>query len=469
MAKAKSVYVCRDCGHESLKWFGRCPECGNWNSQEEIARQPVAAGSAGVRRSGASTALRAIRLVDVPSKETARLRIGIGELDRVLGGGIVPGSAVLVAGDPGVGKSTLLLCACERLARSAGGAPILYVSGEESPAQVKARAVRLGVTSSELMFLAETDLGAIIRALEELHPAVAVIDSIQTVSAEEVPGAPGSVTQVKEAALALVRAGKNSGTAIFLVGHVTKSGAIAGPMLLEHLVDTVLYFDGDGHNFFRILRAAKNRFGSTNEIGVFNMTEAGLEEVKSPSEIFLAERAAGIPGTAVVATLEGTRPILVEVQALLGRAAYGPTPRRTATGLDYNRLCIILAVLEKRAGFFLGDVDVYVNVAGGVRIEEPAADLAVALAIASAARNRALAADLVVMGEVGLAGEVRAITSPERRVAEAARVGFRRALVPAASLGSKTRRGPLAPSQDIAIVGVRSVAEAISLALEVRG
>lgn len=468
--KPKTVYICRECSYESPKWLGRCPECASWNTLEEASSRLGTAGGArfGPRPAGGSGKVaKAVRLVDVSADEAGRIRTGIGEFDRTLGGGIVSGSAVLVAGDPGVGKSTLLLSACERLARAGAKAPILYVSGEESPAQVRSRANRLGVSAPDLMFLAETDLGAIISAILELRPAVAVVDSIQTVTVQGVPGAPGSVTQVREAASALVRTGKSGGTAVILVGHVTKSGAIAGPMLLEHLVDTVLYFDDAGPHSLRILRAAKNRFGSTNEIGVFSMAESGLEEVANPSEVFLAQRAAGIPGTAVTAALEGSRPILVEVQALLGRTAYGPSARRTATGVDFNRLCIILAVLERRVGVALGDVDVYVNVAGGVRIEEPAADLAVALAVASAARNAPLATDLVVTGEIGLAGEVRAIAAPERRIAESARVGFRRALVPAASLASRSGRS-LQREEGMEVIGVRTVTEALAAALEVR-
>jgi DNA repair protein RadA/Sms len=379
-----------------------------------------------------------VRLEDVPPLPEDRWPSNIGELDRVLGGGIVPGSLVLVGGDPGIGKSTLMLQAAQRL--SAAGRTVLYVSGEESPQQTKLRADRVGACGHALWILAETDLDAILRAARQLHPSVLVVDSIQTVYRSDVPSSPGSVGQVRESAAALLQLAKAEGIATFLVGHVTKEGAIAGPRVLEHIVDTVLYFEGERHQSYRILRAIKNRFGSTNEIGVFEMRGSGLAEVPNPSALFLSQRPGDASGAAVVCAMEGTRPLLVEVQALVSPTAFG-TPRRTTAGLDYNRLLLILAVLDKRAGLQLGGADVYVNAAGGVRVDEPAADLGVAAAIASSLRDRPLDPDTVFCGEIGLTGEIRGVPQLGRRLTEAAKLGFRRAIVPRQSLAGLPEAG----------------------------
>lgn len=374
-------------------------------------------------------AVNPISVADVATAAEPRQPTGSAEFDRVLGGGVVTGSVVLVGGDPGIGKSTLLLQAAERIARS--GRPVLYVSAEESVRQVKLRAERLGAASPQLYLLAEVDLGAVLEVAGRLRPAVLIVDSIQTVHRADVPSAPGSVTQVRECAASLVRLAKDQGVAAFLVGHVTKEGALAGPRVLEHLVDTVLAFEGDRHHAYRILRATKNRFGSTNEIGVFEMSGVGLVEVPNPSAAFLSERPASAPGSAVVCAIEGTRPLLVEVQALTSPTPFG-MPRRTAAGVDYNRLLVLLAVLERRVGLQLSGQDVYVSVAGGVGVDEPAADLGIAAAVASSLRNRPVDARAVAIGEVGLAGEVRAVPQLEKRLGEAARLGFTRAVVPRA-------------------------------------
>jgi DNA repair protein RadA/Sms len=407
-------------------------------------RRPAAAPGPGPRR-----------LADVTVEGADRIKTGIAELDGVLGGGLVAGSLVLIGGDPGIGKSTLLLQASRALAAAAG--PVLYVSGEESAAQVKLRAERLGLAAADLLLLAETDLTAIEGHVLALAPRVVVVDSIQTVYLPDLESAPGSVSQVRECGGRLQALAKSRGTAVFLVGHVTKEGALAGPRVLEHLVDTVLYFEGERHATYRVLRAVKNRFGSTNEIGVFEMTERGLAEVANPSALFLAERPRGAPGSAIVAALEGTRPLLLEVQALVTPAHFG-TPRRTVLGADYNRVCLLLAILEKRAGFPLQTQDVFVNVAGGARVQEPAADLGLALAVASSYAERALPADVVLVGEVGLTGEVRGIGGLETRLREAAALGFGTAVVPRASLVA----GATPP---LAVQGVTTLEEALGLLL----
>jgi DNA repair protein RadA/Sms len=386
------------------------------------------AASAATRR--ATPVATPIPITGVGAGDEPRTSTGIGELDRVLGGGLVSGSLVLVGGEPGAGKSTLLLETCQHL--SAGGQTVVYVSGEESAAQIRLRGQRLGVSAPSLLLLAENDLQAIIAACERAHPAVVVVDSIQTVSTPDLPSAPGSVAQVRECAAALMRMAKSQNITVFIVGHVTKEGQLAGPRVLEHIVDTVLYFEGDQHHAYRILRATKNRFGSTNEIGVFEMRGDGLREVPNPSAAFLSERAAEAPGSAVVCVLEGTRPVLLEVQALVTPTVFG-MPRRTAAGLDYNRMILMLAVLEKRAGLRLSSHDVYASVAGGVSVDEPAADLGLAAAVASSLRDRPVQGQTVAIGEVGLAGEVRAVPQMNRRTAEAARLGFRRVVVPRTS------------------------------------
>ncbi|MGH7267105.1 MAG: DNA repair protein RadA, partial [Candidatus Rokuibacteriota bacterium] len=436
-----------------------CPDCGEFNTmaEERAAAVPAARRRAG-SPAGPSPAALPLRLADVAGGDAERVHTGITELDRVLGGGVVPGSLVLIGGDPGIGKSTMLLQACHALARTAG--PVLYVSGEESPAQVKLRADRLGLASpptKDLYVLAETALEAIEAQIAAIAPRVLVVDSIQTVHLGGLESAPGSVSQVRECAARFMTLAKTGGLAVFLVGHVTKEGAIAGPRVLEHLVDTVLYFEGERHATYRVLRAVKNRFGSTNEIGVFEMTGRGLAEVANPSAVFLAERPRGAAGSVIVVALEGTRPLLLELQALVSPAHFG-TPRRTVLGADYNRVCLLLAVLEKRAGFPLQTQDVFVNVAGGARCQEPAADLGIVVAAASSYTERPLAPDVVLLGEVGLTGEVRAIGGLEARLAEAAALGFESAVVPRGSLGAGTRH-------PLEVRGVGTLEEALGLVI----
>jgi DNA repair protein RadA/Sms len=403
--------------------MGRCPSCGEWNT---LVEEPAAA--AGPRASGRrASAAEPVAITDVTTDADARTTTGSAELDRVLGGGLVEGAVVLIGGDPGIGKSTLLLSLADRVARR--GATVLYVTAEESVRQTKIRADRLGAGVRTLMLLSESDLDAIVATAERMRPRVLIIDSIQTVYRADIASAPGSVAQVRECTGTLVRMAKTLSIATFLVGHVTKEGALAGPRVLEHLVDTVLSFEGDRHHAYRILRTMKNRFGSTNEIGVFEMSGAGLIEVPNPSAAFLSERPHGAPGSAVVCAIEGTRPVLLEIQALTSPTPFG-MPRRTASGVDYNRLLVLLAVLERRAGFQLSAQDVYVSVAGGVGVEEPAADLGIAVAVASSLRNRPVDERTVFIGEIGLAGEVRAVPQLSRRLAEAARLGFARAIVP---------------------------------------
>ncbi|HWP35687.1 MAG TPA: DNA repair protein RadA, partial [Thermodesulfobacteriota bacterium] len=425
--RARTVYRCQACGHPSVRWAGRCAGCGAWNTLvEELEARPARAAG----RPGAAPLVAGappVPISAVVGEEAPRLVTGIAEFDRVLGGGLVPGCAVLVGGDPGIGKSTLLLQAAGRLC--AAGARVLYVSGEESVRQITLRARRLGVSANELLVYAETRLEAVEREIERHRPAVVVVDSIQTLATEALESAPGSIAQVRESAARLVRLAKGGGPAVFLVGHVTKDGAIAGPRVVEHIVDTVLYFEGERGYPYRVLRAVKNRFGSTDELGVFEMKEGGLAEVGNPSEFFLAERLTQAPGSAVVASLEGSRPILVELQALVGQAAYG-TPRRTAIGVDVTRVALLAAVLEKTTGLSLAALDVFVKVAGGIRLGEPAIDLGLVAALASSARGRPLPPDTVVFGEVGLGGEVRAVAQPEPRLREAARLGFARAVLP---------------------------------------
>src|SRR5215469_3942019 len=452
MSKAKSVFACQTCGHHTTKWLGRCPECGGWNTfAEELQAPPRPA-----RQQGVASVQLPLPLTEIARSGEERLLTGIGELDRVLGGGLVRGSLVLIGGDPGIGKSTLLLQASRSLAELAG--PGLYVSGEESAAQVKLRADRLGVAPRGLYFLAETDLTVVEAHAADLRPRALVVDSIQTMFLPGLESAPGSVSQVRECAARLMLFAKGRGIATFLVGHVTKDGAIAGPRVLEHLVDTVLYFEGEQHHAHRLLRAVKNRFGSTNEIGVFEMSAQGLAEVPNPSGFFLAERPKGAAGSVVVSSLEGTRPLLLELQALVTPASFG-TPRRTVLGADYNRVCLLLAVLEKRVGFPLQSQDAFVNVAGGARVSEPAADLGLVLAAASSYLDRPLRGDLVVVGEVGLAGEIRAVTGLEARLKEAAALGFMAAVVPQSSLTGRS-------GHPLDVQGVGSVDEAVKVLLQ---
>jgi len=455
-AKPRTVYACAECGHSSPKWLGQCPSCHRWNTlHEEVAvAEPKRASPRGWTGGGA----RPVPLRDVEAREGERLRTGIGELDRVLGGGVVPGALVLVGGDPGIGKSTLLLAALDRVARARPDRPVLYVSGEESARQVKLRADRLGAAAANLQVMAETDAVRVLRAAEAARPAALALDSIQTQYLPELQSAPGTVTQIREVAARLMAFAKTSETPTFLVGHVTKDGAIAGPRVLEHMVDTVLYFEGGGAHPYRILRAHKNRFGSASEIGVFEMRAGGLAEVPNPSALFLAERPEDAPGSAVAAVLNGTRTVLVEIQALVAETKLG-TPRRTALGLDSNRVALLAAVLEKKVGLAILPCDLFVNVAGGLSLDDPAADLATVAALASSFRERPLPGRTLVLGEVGLAGEVRAVSQPEIRLAEAARLGFSRALLPA-----QNARHAEAPA-GIEVVGVGSVAEALDLIL----
>jgi DNA repair protein RadA/Sms len=425
MAKTdKTFYQCQSCGYSSAKWLGKCPDCGKWNS---FAEERSFAGS----RQGdlrPSSKSEPVALDMLRGMSEGRTLTGLREFDRVLGGGVVPGCVVLVGGDPGIGKSTLLLQAFSGLARKSGR--LLYVSGEESAQQIKMRADRLSVGSGTIYLLAETSLEGILEAAAGMTPDAMVVDSIQTVFTREMSSAPGSVGQVRECAGRLMMVAKRSGIPVFIVGHVTKEGAIAGPRVLEHIVDTVLYFEGDRGHSFRILRTIKNRFGSTNEIGVFEMSDAGLREVDNPSELFLSERPGNVSGSTVVASLEGTRPLMIEIQALVSQSNFG-MPRRTAIGVDFNRVNLLIAVLEKRAGMHLGGMDVFVNVVGGLKIPEPAADLGIISTVSSSLREIPVPADCFVFGEVGLSGEVRGVAQAEARLREAAKIGFRKAVIPA--------------------------------------
>lgn len=454
MAKHKTKFMCQECGYESPKWMGKCPGCGRWNTMvEEVFERRSRHRSSGLLTSGK---MKPTSITEVKNEQEERVFTKSSELNRVLGGGIVPGSLVLVGGDPGIGKSTLLLQASHGLAQQ--GHKVLYISGEESVKQTKLRADRLAVDAQHLYVLAETDLDFIEKAVEEIQPSLLVIDSIQTVFRSDVTSAPGSVSQVRECTGHLMKIAKTKGIATFIVGHVTKEGSIAGPRLLEHIVDAVLYFEGERHHTFRILRAVKNRFGSTNEIGVFEMKEAGLQEVLNPSEIFLEERSKGASGSTVVASMEGTRTVLVELQALVTPTSFG-NPRRMATGLDHNRVSLIMAVLEKRVGLLLQNQDAYLKVAGGVRLDEPAIDLAVAVSIASSFRDQPTEATDVVIGEVGLTGEVRRVARIEQRIHEAAKLGFTRAII-----SKKNLSGWQVPD-GINVVGVGTVREALEMTL----
>ncbi|MBI1397391.1 MAG: DNA repair protein RadA [Betaproteobacteria bacterium] len=446
MAKSRTVYACTECGGQSPKWAGQCPHCNAWNSLVES----VAEG-AGSRFQGLTQATTVETLSAVDAQEAPRRSTGIGELDRVLGGGIVHGAVVLLGGDPGIGKSTLLLQTLAEMSRSV---PTLYVSGEESSRQVALRARRLGVDGSRVSLLAEIQLERILATLAERRPEVAVVDSIQTVYSEVLQSAPGSVAQVRECAAQLTRFAKAQGTALVLVGHVTKEGALAGPRVLEHMVDCVLYFEGDTHSSFRLVRAIKNRFGAVNELGVFAMTEKGLKGVSNPSALFLSQHGEPVPGACVMVTQEGTRPLLVEIQALVDEA-HAPNPRRLSVGLEQNRLAMLLAVLHRHAGVACFDQDVFVNAVGGVKIDEPAADLPVLLAIVSSLRNRALPEKLVAFGEVGLAGEVRPVQRGQERLREAAKLGFTRAIVPKANR-------PRSPIDGIEVVPVDRIGDAVA-------
>ncbi len=452
MAKAKvTAFFCSSCGHESSKWVGQCPGCREWNTMVEAPVERKSSVTRGISPKGIA---EPVSLSQVDAADDARISTGMDELDRVLGGGIVGGSLVLVGGDPGIGKSTILLQVCRNLA--ADGRSVLYISGEESLRQIKLRANRMGDFTGDLKFLCETSLRTIQDIIERNRPEIVVIDSIQTMYSEDGTSAPGSVSQVREATAVLMNLAKGLGISIFIVGHVTKEGVVAGPRVLEHMVDTVLYFEGDRSATYRILRGVKNRFGSTNEIGVFEMTQMGLAEVENPSEFMLNGKPEDASGSVVACLMEGTRPILLEVQALVCRSNFG-MPRRTAAGADYNRVNLLMAVLEKRAGIHLGDQDAYVNIAGGMRISEPAIDLAIVMALASSFKNSAIDEKTVIFGEVGLAGEVRSVSSAEQRVREAAKLGFRRCILP------KSCVVKMSDGLGIEVIGVANVSEAIEL------
>lgn len=455
LAKRKMKYVCQECGYESAKWMGKCPGCHNWNTMvEEIeVSSPRRGHTVG---GGVRTAAKPEKITSIEIQKEPRITTQMKELNRVLGGGIVPGSLVLIGGDPGIGKSTLLLQISAQLAEKQH--PVLYISGEESSRQTKMRADRLHIHSDLLYVLAETNLYDIQKQIEEVKPSFVVIDSIQTIYKEEVTSAPGSVSQVRETTAELMRIAKTHGIAIFIVGHVTKEGAIAGPRLLEHMVDTVLYFEGERHHTYRIVRSVKNRFGSTNEMGIFEMKEEGLREVKNPSEMFLEERSQGAAGSTVVASMEGTRPVLVEIQALISPSSFN-NPRRMATGVDHNRISLLMAVLEKRVGMMLQNQDAYIKVAGGVKLDEPAIDLAIAVSIASSFRDHSPRPDDIFIGEVGLTGEIRRVSRIEQRVQEAAKLGFRRVICSERNLGGWTI------PQSIEVIGVNTLQEALEIGL----
>lgn len=456
MAKASSTaFFCKECGFESSKWLGQCPACHQWNTMVEAPKAPQGGTASRMAKTSSRLSFSSpVTLGEIGTGEEERQSTGFEELDVVLGGGIVPASLILIGGDPGIGKSTMLLQLCRNIAEA--GKSVLYVSGEESLRQIRMRADRVGTFGENIRFLSETDLGRVSELISENRPDVAVIDSIQTMYQEEVTGAPGSITQVREATMTLLRVAKNYGVTIFVVGHVTKEGTVAGPRMLEHIVDTVLYFEGDRNASYRIIRSAKNRFGSTNEVGVFEMTGQGLKEVKNPSAFLLEGRPEGAPGSVVTCTMEGSRPLLLELQALVCRTSFG-MPRRTAAGIDYNRVNLLMAVLEKRMGLRVGDCDAYLNVAGGLKVSEPALDLAIIMALVSSYKDRPIPQDTLVIGEVGLAGEVRSVRMAERRIAEAVRMGFRQCVLPWGNLAAAKGAG------DIRLVGVRTAAEAIAL------
>lgn len=455
MPKIKSIYVCSECGYESPKWYGKCPGCGEWNTLNE--ELPIASVKQNLKNSMTSVN-QIMALNDIVGDEEERISTGIKEFDRVLGGGIVIGSLVLISGDPGIGKSTILLQICQHLGQSK---KVLYVSGEESANQIKLRANRLGVTTDNLYILPQTDVATIVECIKEEKPDIVIIDSIQTMVYEEINSSAGSVTQVRECTNIFMHTAKGLGIPIFVVGHVNKDGAIAGPKVLEHIVDTVLYFEGERNYSYRILRGAKNRFGSTNEIGVFEMTGDGLKEVLNPSLMMISGRPKNTSGTCVACVMEGSRPILAEVQGLVCATGFG-TPRRMSTGFDYNRMSMLLAVLEKRAGYFFNNMDAYVNVIGGLKLDEPAADLTVALALVSSLKDKAVDDNVLAFGEVGLAGEIRAVNHCEQRITEAHRLGFEKCIIPFHNYKSL----PKSLKTSIDIVPVRNIREAFSALVE---
>ena len=450
--KAKTIYYCTNCGNESRQWLGRCPACGAWNTFAEHVEAPARKTAASVQREPGH---RPKRLAEIVSGSEQRFSTGLGELDRVLGGGAVKGSLVLVGGAPGIGKSTLLLQICKSLCESAS---VLYISGEESESQLKMRAERLGVDSENLLLDSETEMEAILREANEVRPEILIVDSIQTLYGANHDSSPGSVTQVKDCTMELLQFSKSTGTTVFVVGHVNKDGAIAGPKVLEHMVDCVLYFEGERSGMYRLLRAEKNRFGSTNEIGVFEMHDKGLREVPNPSQMLLAGRPKGAAGTCVACVMEGTRPLLAEVQALVTKSFFN-VPRRTTDGFDYNRAALLTAVLEKRGGLRLGECDIYLNVIGGLNIDEPGSDLPVVIAIASSFRDSPVNENLTAIGEVGLTGEIRAVSKLEQRLSEIRRLGFETCIIPRS--GSDQISAP----EGLRLLRVRNVREAIEIAL----
>lgn len=453
MAKTKTVYFCTSCGNETPKWVGRCPGCGAWNTLEEHIEKPAAPGRAKSAPVGLSRKPQTIDQVD--GDDEIRFSTGMEELDRVLGGGAVAGSLVLVGGAPGIGKSTLLLQICNSLCRER---TVLYISGEESERQLKLRAQRLGVSSDRLYILSETRLSDVLETTSEIKPDILIIDSVQTLYCEDNESSPGSVSQVKDCTMALMHLSKSEGITVFVVGHINKDGNIAGPKVLEHMVDCVLYFEGDQNSSYRLLRAAKNRFGSTNEIGVFEMMDNGLVEVPNPSQMLLSGRPEGACGTCVACVMEGSRPVLAEVQALVAKTTFN-VPRRTADGFDFNRAVLLLAVSEKRAGMKLSAFDAYINVIGGLKLDEPGADLPVVLAVASSYRDQPIASDLAAIGEVGLTGEIRSVTQMNKRLSEVARLGFKKCIIP------KSTTEKLEIPKDLTVFRVKNLSEAIEISL----
>jgi DNA repair protein RadA/Sms len=450
MSKERVRFFCQECGYESLKWLGRCPGCNNWNTFTEEIVVPTKGKNAGIKKGENRPAL----LSEIQADEGTRLDTGLPELNRVLGGGLVPGALILLAGDPGIGKSTLTLQCANSIKIEK---PVLYITGEESCQQIKLRAQRLNVNNNNLLILAETDLDLIEKEIQRLMPGIIILDSIQTVYLSEVSSAPGSVSQLRECTAKILHWAKDWGIPVILVGHVTKEGSVAGPRVLEHMVDAVLYFEGERHYQYRVLRGLKNRFGSTNELGIFEMTSEGLMEVANPSQTFLMERPLDSSGSIVVPCIEGTRPLLVELQALISQTVFGQ-PRRMTTGTDYNRVAMIMAVLEKRVGLGLSNHDAYINIVGGLKIDEPALDLGIALAIASSYKNSKIEKDIVVVGEIGLTGEVRAVNYLEKRLSEATKLGFKKAVVP---------YGNIKKVEDLSIelIGVKTVREALDVIL----
>lgn len=455
MAKRKTIYICQECGYQAPKWMGKCTNCNSWNSFVEEIKQT--SKKRGTGEAISTTVSKPTKINQIETEKEERILTKMKELNRVLGGGIVPGSLVLIGGDPGIGKSTLLLQTSSQIAEKSH--TVLYISGEESLQQTKLRADRLNIHHDSLYVMAETDLYHIIRQIETVKPQFVVIDSIQTIYKEEITSAPGSVSQVRECTMELMKIAKTLGIPIFIVGHVTKEGAIAGPRMLEHMVDVVLYFEGERHHTYRILRSVKNRFGSTNEMGIFEMKETGLQEVINPSEIFLEERTSGASGSTVVASMEGTRPVLVEIQALISPSSFG-NPRRMATGVDSNRVPLLMAVLEKRVGLMLQNQDAYIKVAGGVKLDEPAIDLAIAVSIASSFRDQPTNPEDIFIGEVGLTGEIRRVSRIEQRVQEAAKLGFKRVIC------SKNNLDGWTPPQNIEVIGVHTIHEALKIGLK---